>query len=314
MKIKFNLIFIFILSLSFQACKNESNSNAKSSDLNDENSIVLTHKFGEVRVPKSPERVVLFDLGILDIFDELGIEENVVGIPKQTIPKYLKSFKDDKSIINTGSLIEPNFQKVNEANPELIIISGRQEKDYDEFSKIAPTLFIDLDYKNYVNSISKNLAEIGEIYDLKKEAKAINEDVLQTIKSETENNKDLKGLFVMHNNGKFSAYGKNSRFGFLHDDFGITPVSEDIEASSHGLSISSEYIQEMNPDILFILDRNAAIGEGKINKDIIENGLIKETSAYKNGRIVYLSPEVWYLSGGGATSIKMMAKEVGAIH
>lgn len=313
MNIKYSFLFIFILSLSFQACKNENNSNAKSADLNDDNSIVLTHKFGEVRVPNSPENVVLFDLGVLDIFDELGIEENVVGIPKQTIPKYLEKFKNDKSIINTGSLIEPNFQKVNEANPDLIIISGRQEKDFDEFSKIAPTLFVDLDYKDYINSVYENLDKIGKIYNLQEEAKAINEDIKQTIQSETGNNKDLKGLFVMHNNGKFSAYGKNSRFGFLHDDFGITPVSDDIEASSHGLSISSEYIQEMNPDILFILDRNAAIGEGKINKDIIENGLIKETSAYKNNRIVYLSPEVWYLAGGGVNSIKMMAKEVGEI-
>src|SRR5699024_615014 len=132
-------------------------------------------------------------------------------------------------------------------------------------------------------------------------------------KEESPKNKDLKGLFVMYNNGKVSAYGKNSRFGFLHDSFGIPPIAEVIEASSHGLSFSSEFIEEEDPDIVFILDRNAAIGEGGIHKKSIENGLIKETEAYKNNRIVYLSPQVWYLAGGGVTAIKMMAKEVGEV-
>lgn len=307
-----SLILLLIFSLSFQACENKSKKTTHS-DLNDENSIVVDDKFGEVRVPKSPKRVVLFDLGALDIFDELGLEEQVVGIPKQTIPTYLDKYKKNETIINTGSLIEPNFQKVNEANPDLIIIGSRQEKDYDEFSKIAPTIYYDIDYENYINSISQNLKRIGGIYDMEEEANAVNEDMLQTIEDENSDHKNLKGLFVMYNNGKFSAYGLKSRFGFLHDSFGITPISDDIEASGHGLSISSEYIQEMNPDILFVLDRNVAIGGGEIHKSAIENGLIKETSAYKNDRIVYLSPQVWYLAGGGVNSIKMMAKEAGEV-
>ncbi|HLS30395.1 MAG TPA: ABC transporter substrate-binding protein, partial [Flavobacteriaceae bacterium] len=244
-----SLILLLIFGLSFQACKNNAQTSTQT-DLNDENSVIVDDKQGEIRVPKSPERVVLFDLGALDIFDELGLKDRVVGIPKQTIPTYLEEYKNDKSVINTGSLIEPNFQKVNEANPDLIIIGYRQEKDYDEFSKIAPTVYLDLDYEDYINSISKNLQRIGEIYDMKEEADAVNEDMLQTIKEESADYKGLKGLFVMYNNGKFSAYGLKSRFGFVHDNFGVTPVSEDIEASGHGLSISSEYIQEMNPDIL----------------------------------------------------------------
>lgn len=307
-----SLVLLFIFTLSFQACKDSAKTDAHT-NLNEENSVVVDDKFGEIRVPKSPERVVVFDLGALDILDELGLEEQVVGIPKQTIPSYLEKFEKDESIINTGSLVEPNFQKVNEANPDLIIIGTRQEQDYDEFSKIAPTIYYDIDYEDYVNSISKNLERLGGIYDIKEKADAINKDMLQTIEEESSDYKGLKGLFVMYNNGKFSAYGLKSRFGFLHDSFGVAPVSESIEASGHGLSISSEYIQEMNPDILFVLDRNVAIGGGEIHKSAIENGLIQETSAYKNNRIVYLSPQVWYLAGGGVNSMKMMAKEAGNV-
>src|SRR5699024_2598727 len=100
-----SLILLLVFGLSFQACKNESDTSHQE-DLNEENSLIIDDKLGEVRVPKSPKRVVLFDLGALDIFDELGLDEQVVGIPKQTVPTYLDQYKKDKSIINTGSLIE----------------------------------------------------------------------------------------------------------------------------------------------------------------------------------------------------------------
>lgn len=308
---KKNLLFLIagIFIFSFYSCQFGSENKSKEA-LTEENSIVITDKFGEKQIPKSPKRVVIFDLGALDIFDEFGLNDRVAGIPKQVIPEYLQSFATDESISNTGSMVEPNFQKVNEAQPDLIIIGGRQEKDYKEFSKIAPTLFLDLDYKDYVGSISHNVSQIGKIYEMEDKADAINKDFVETMETQGSNNDELKGLFVLYNNGKFSAYGANSRFGFIHDNLRVTPAAADIEASTHGLSISSEYIQEKNPDILFVLDRNAAIGEEGIHKSSIENNLIKETSAYKNNRIIYLDPQIWYLAGGGVQAVKAMAGEI----
>lgn len=279
-------------------------------ELTDENSILIQDKFGEKQIPLSPERVVIFDLGILDIFNEFDLKNHITGIPKQVIPDYLTAFGEDPNIINTGSMVEPNFQKVNESKPDLIIMSGRQEKDYKEFTKIAPTLFIEIDYDNYIESIASNVSLIGKIFNREEKAANITDDLFAAIESNKAPDQDLKGLFVLYNNGKFSAYGSSSRFGFIHDDLNVPLAAKDIEASTHGLSISSEYIQEKNPDILFVLDRNAAIGEEGIHKSSIENSLIKQTSAYKNNRIIYLDPQIWYLAGGGVQSIKFMAKEI----
>jgi iron complex transport system substrate-binding protein len=38
--------------------------------------------------------------------------------------------------------------------------------------------------------------------------------------------------------------------------------------------------------------------------------LVKNTNAFKDGHIVYLDPDYWYLSGGGLESIQEMIKEV----
>jgi iron complex transport system substrate-binding protein len=48
------------------------------------------------------------------------------------------------------------------------------------------------------------------------------------------------------------------------------------------------------------------------SKELIENDLVKGTNAYKNGKIIYLAPNYWYLSGGGLLSVEAMVGEVSA--
>ncbi len=65
--------------------------------------------YGEAVVKKNPEKVVVFDFGILDTLDELGIE--VAGLPQANIPSYLSKYEDEK-YANLGSLKEPDFEAI----------------------------------------------------------------------------------------------------------------------------------------------------------------------------------------------------------
>src|SRR5690625_317240 len=67
-----------------------------------------------VEVKKNPETVVVFDFGLLDTFDELGIE--VAGLPQTNIPAYLSKYEDEK-YENLGSLKEPEFEKIHALKP-----------------------------------------------------------------------------------------------------------------------------------------------------------------------------------------------------
>ena len=69
-----------------------------------------------------------------------------------------------------------------------------------------------------------------------------------------------KRLVILGSEGKVSAYGPNSRFGVIHDVFGYKAADEKIEVSTHGQNITFEYILETNPDVLFVIDRDAAVG------------------------------------------------------
>src|SRR5690606_19426618 len=87
-------------------------------------------------------------------------------------------------------------------------------------------------------------------------------------------NREEKGLFLIYNDGRFSAFGKGSRFGFVHDVLGIRPVLDLHDESVHGQRISNELIAEANPDYLFIVDRNAAVMGKKAKLEDMENPLI----------------------------------------
>ena len=276
--------------------------------------IVIKHKLGETTVKKNPQKVVVFDYGVLDTLDQLGVE--VAGVPQEGVPPYLEKYKDAK-YTNVGGLKEADFEKVNAMSPDLIIISGRLSDSYEELSKIAPTIYMAVDTEDYMNSLTENVKTLGEIFG--KEAEA--EQALTSIEASAQALKDKvtaagkNALVVLTNEGKLSAYGAGSRFGVIHDVFGFTPADANIEVSTHGQSVSFEYVMETNPDYLFVVDRSAVVagsGEAAPAKQVIENDLVKNTTAYKEGHIVYLDPNYWYLSGGGLESIQEMIKEVDA--
>lgn len=275
--------------------------------------ITVTHQLGETVVPVNPEKVIVFDFGALDSLDRLGVE--VAGVAKSgTLPPYLEKYGDSK-YANIGSLKEPDFEKIAEIDPDLILISGRQSDFYEELSKLGPTVFIGVDNANYIESFEKNATILGQIFqkeaEVEAELKAVEEEISSLNAAASASGKNA--LIVLTNEGSISAYGPKSRFGIIHDVFGFKAVDENIEVSTHGMQVSFEYIVEKDPDILFVIDRGVVVTTGADSAPatgLLDNELIKNTKAYKNNSIIYLDPNYWYLSGGGLESVSGMVKQV----
>lgn len=309
MKRKSILLFIISMFAIFAAACGSNNAEKKT--VSKEDVMVIKHQLGESKVTKNPKKVVVFDMGTLDTLDKLGLGDRVAGVPQDSIPSYLKKYKSSK-YKNVGTLKEPDFEAVNAIKPDLIIISGRQQDSYDKFQEIAPTIFLGVDNKKYMESFKENVTTIGKIFgkenQVKQELTNIDNDIASL--KEKANTSDAKALITLTTGGKVTAYGPASRFGLIHDVFGIKASTADLKADPvHGQNISMEFILEKNPDILYVIDRDAAIGEGNDAKEVIENSLVKKTKAYKNGKIIYLDPGYWYLSGGGLESVSEMVKE-----
>ncbi len=70
---------------------------------------------------------------------------------------------------------------------------------------------------------------------------------------------------------------------------------------------------EKNPEYLFVMDRDAAIGTDgtQLAKEIVENELVMDLDVYKNGNIVYLAhPAVWYTAEGGIQALDIMLQDL----
>lgn len=273
--------------------------------------VTITHTLGTVEVVKNPQRVVVLDFSALENLDYLGIKP--VAVPKTSMPTHLHKYKDDASIVDVGSVVEVNLEKINEAQPDLIIMGNRLADFYDQLVAIAPVLYPTVvDAGDFMHAFEKNLDDLALLFDKQAEAEKAKADIrskVEEVKKRTATS-DEKALILLHNRGRFSAYGSGSRFGIVHDVLGVKEAAVGLDRHRHGNPVSSEFIQKTNPDIIFIVDRSRVVDNEITNKEEIENNLIKQTNASKNGKIYYLNPEMWYLAGGGITSVSVMIDEV----
>lgn len=301
------ILIILLLGVVIAGCGSTNENNDETSASKE--TIVVNHELGETKVPKNPEKVIVFDFGMLDTLDYLGID--VIGVPQMNIPDYLEKYRSN-DYENIGSLKEPDFEKIANIDPDLIIISTRQADQYDELSKLGAVIHLGVDYENYYDSFKENVTIIGEIFSKEKDVEEALTDIEERINALTDKAKEIdqKALIILANEDKISAYGPNSRFGVIHDLFGIPAADQKIEASTHGMNVSFEYVLEMDPDLLYVIDRSAAIGDEPAAKNIVENRLMKSTKVLQNDDIYYLSPDVWYLSGGGIISVQKMVEEI----
>lgn len=284
--------------------------------------ITIQTSTGETTVPSNPQKIVVLDYGVADSLRALGKEDTIVGMPKDSLPTYLKDLKDKKEITNVGNLREVNLETVAELEPDLIILSSRTQDQQAEFEKIAPAIYFETSTSDYLNSVKTNATELAKLFgdEAVKEAESKLADIDTLVQTAQDKNKDtqLTTLTVLLNEGSMAGIAPDGRYSFIYKTLGFQPTNLKLEENtqgnqgrSHGSSLSLESVSQINPDIIFVVDRTLAIGgDDTQNSDILNNALIQDTNAGKNKKIITLIPDLWYLSGGGLESTKLMFEEV----
>ena len=266
-------------------------------------SVKVQTAHGEAVVPQNPERVAVYDLGAVDTLSKLGVKIGA-SVDSQNLAYLDAPLKD---AVKAGTLFEPNYEALNAYNPQLIVIGSRMAKDKvsDELAKLAPTIDMTAQTDNMKESAKARIDAYGRIFGKQAEADALKAEIDKTFAdAKAAAQGKGKGLVILVNAGKLSAFGPDSRLGgWIHRDIGVPAADEAIKEGSHGQPVSFEYIKEKNPDWLFVLDRSAAIGEeGQAARDVLNNPLVAQSTAWKKGQVVYLPPET-YLAAGGAQEL-----------
>lgn len=261
---------------------------------------------GNVEIENTPQKIIVFDPGVLDSLNALEVE-GVVGIPDFKTPYY----KDAQSV---GTLFEPDLEAIASLQPDLIIIAVRSASKYDSLSRLAPTIDLTLDNQNTFESAQNRLTELGKLFNKEEKAQSINE-ALQNLANEVKTLAEGQGkvLGILVNGPKLSLYGKQSRLGWIEPTLGLELIDKerDPNAKGHGNPISFEFVAESNPDWIFVVDRAAAIGQDlESAQSVLNTPLVQQTTAGQKEQIVFLDPRNIYITVGGPEATKNTLQEI----
>ena len=301
-----------LLTLTITGC-----STTSQEDKSDNETVTITslNADGEeiqLEVPYDPERVAILDMAALDIIDNLGRGDRVVGSASTSLD-YLQDYVDNDAIANLGTIKEADLEAVMACEPDIIFIGGRLSASYDALSEIAPVVYLSTDTElGVVESTRKNATTIATIFGLENEIteKMSGFDTrIETLKATANGQNAIIGMAT---SGSFNVLGNDGRLSLIINEIGFHNIGAQ-SASTHGNETSFEFIVETNPDYMFVMDRDSAIGtEGaQLAQEIVENELVMQTDTYKNGHIIYLAhPAIWYTAEGGITALDYMLQDL----
>lgn len=269
----------------------------------------------DLEVPYDPERIAILDMACLDIIDSLGVGDRVVGSAGTSLD-YLQDYVTDENIENLGTIKEADMEAVMACEPDVIFIGGRLSSSYDALSEIAPVVYLSTDTEiGVVESVRKNASTIAAMFGLEDQVDELMVDFDERIETLAAFAKGKTAIVGMCTSGSFNVLGNDGRCSMIGREIGFENVGVDANAdtSTHGNEASFEYVVEKNPDYIFVMDRDAAIGTNgaQLAQDIMENELVQGTDAYKNGQLVYLEhPAVWYTAEGGVQALDLMLQDL----
>ncbi|MCJ8139801.1 siderophore ABC transporter substrate-binding protein [Falsirhodobacter halotolerans] len=273
--------------------------------------VTIAHQQGEVTLPKAPQSVVVLDWANVDTLDALGVP--IAGVPGSNVPDYLSKFAGD-DYAKLGSLQEPDVEGIAALNPDLVIVAARSRRSQPQLNGIVPTVDMSIDNADFIASVKANILEYGEIFGRGDRAREMVADLdakVERLRAAAQGKGTAMTLVTSGN--KLGVYGAESRTSWLQREVGFPTVTNAVDdRSDRGDAASFEFILEANPDWLFVVDRDAGVGQesGEAARALLDNELVRQTSAWTKDQVVYLDPQRAYVVMNGYQALSDLLDQV----
>ncbi|WP_090596531.1 siderophore ABC transporter substrate-binding protein [Pelagibacterium luteolum] len=271
--------------------------------------VTIAHPQGETTLSGVPEKVFVIDWAAYDNLTALGVQ--IDGAPGSNAPSYLADVLVD-DLINVGSLFEPDFEGIAAEQPDLIVVAARSSTSYPTLSEIAPTIDMSVDNTSFVEGVTHNIETLGEAFGLQDRAAELIADLDAKVEeARAALDGAGTGLVVVTNAGNLGVYGPDSRVAWIYNDLGMPSVFDTVDDGDHGGdAISFEYLLETNPDWLFVVDRDAGVGNEGAARQLLDNELIHQTTFWQEDHMVFLDPQAAYISMHGYQGLMLLLDQV----
>ncbi len=269
----------------------------------------VTHAQGQTELRGVPSKVLVADWAAFDNLDALGVP--VAGVPASAMPPYLAA-RVGADTPRIGSLQEPDIEAIAAAEPDLVIVAARSRRSYPTLAPLVPTIDMSVDNNQLIEGVEANLVKYGEIFGRQERAR----ELVAALDAKVAEAKAAAagkgtGLVIVTNGGRLGIYGPESRVGWIYGALGIPTVIQEVDDRDHGGDgISFEYLLERNPDWLFVVDRDAGVGNEGSARQVLDNELIHGTTFWSRNQVVYLDPAAAYVTMHGYQGLMLLLDQV----
>lgn len=295
---------LLVILLSLSACSQTSDNNDKDVDM-----VTINDVKGEVSIPKDPQRVV--DLsGNSDILSILGYD--VIGTANSDaydytkFPTYLEDILQGATILGYSMQDTMDVEAVMNLRPDLIIISTVQEKMYDQLSKLAPTVMIELEALDWSEDV-KSFAKVFNKEDVANEwltnyfSKA--EAVGKTIKEN--NGEHSTYLAFLASGGQFFIFDNAGFGGVLYNDMQLAKPKGMPEQSDISLPVVTyEGLANIETDYIFLISTS----EDKALLD--DNPIWQKLAPVVNKKVIELDSSPYFNQGYSSVGKDLLVDEI----
>ncbi len=270
---------------------------------------VITHPQGETTISGVPAKVLTQDWAVYDDLVALGVP--VAGVPSSNAPAYLGAITADAEQI--GSLFEPDFEAIAASESDVYFVAARSAAAFETAKDILPTVDLSVNNGSIIDGLKANMVTLGSIFGLEDKAAELN-GALDAKVAEVKAAAEGKGnaLVIVTNAGKLGVYGPDSRVSWVYNEAGMASALDSVKDGDHGGdAVSFEFLLEVNPDWVFVVDRDAGTGENAgAAAALLDNELFNQTTAAKEGQIVYLDSQASYISMHGYQGVMLLLDQV----
>ncbi|WP_342541284.1 ABC transporter substrate-binding protein [Heyndrickxia sp. FSL K6-6286] len=293
------ILFSLVLLVALTACDNgkkEASGDQIKNKSVEEISIKVTDASGQsLSFDKVPDSIATLSSGDLDILLSLGA--NVTGRP--TVSGEVA--KDLKTISEIGNPHQPNFEKIAEIHPS-VLIAGMSFKQHAANIEKQGTKVIFTE-ANSIDDIQNSIRLYGTLLQKETEAEKVNQRISKRVEGmKAEEASPVKALLVYGAPGTYLAALPNSLSGDLLEKAGGENIAADFpkeDSYPQYASLSVEKIIERNPQVVMLIthgDPNAV--KDAFEKEMKKNAAWKNLDAVKNGNVVVLPSNLFGTNPG----------------
>ncbi|TDE88899.1 iron ABC transporter substrate-binding protein [Occultella glacieicola] len=259
-----------------------------------------------IRLPL--ESVVATDNRTFETLSDWGIELTAAAV--SLMPDTI-AYTDDDTIIDLGNHREPDLEAIVAVEPDLIVNGQRFTQYHDDFAGLAPdAVVLELDPREgepFDDELRRQITVLGEVFGHQDDAAQLIADFDAAIDRVAAAYDPATTVMAVNTSGGEIGYIAPSvgrTIGPMFDIFGLTPALEVPDGSDdhEGDDISVEAIADSDPDLILVMDRDAAISADDPayvpGADIIEDSeALANVTAVADGNIVYMPADTYTNEG-----------------